>query len=198
ERLIDLEVPDEDMARGRALRKVTPRRALAQLTVSPRSATEILVAQNASRLPELLPLRFPRILAAPFSFYRGSAAVMAADLAASPSSGIEIMCCGDAHVSNFGLYAAPPRSLVFDLNNFDAAAVAPAVLNVKRLVTSASSGVRHAGYPTKAIRRCVERALAGYQTSLQAMLEEMNVLDRYYLRLEPEHYTGKVSKGLQA
>ena len=80
ERLIDLEVPGEDVARGRALRKTAPRRALAQLTPSPRTATEILVAQNASRLPELVPLRFARMLTDPFSFYRGSAAVMAADL----------------------------------------------------------------------------------------------------------------------
>jgi uncharacterized protein (DUF2252 family) len=198
ERLIDLEVPSEDVARGRALRKTVPRRALAQLTVSSQTATEILVAQNADRLPELVPLRFARMLADPFSFYRGSAAVMAADLAACPSTGIEVMCCGDAHVSNFGLYAAPHRSIVFDLNDFDEAAVAPAEWDVKRLVTSAIIGGRHAGYPAKAIRRCVEQALVGYQTSLQAMLEEMNVLDRYYLRVEPEHYTGTVSKGLQA
>ena len=122
---------------------------------------------------------------------------MAADLAASPSSGIEILCCGDAHVSNFGLYAAPHRSIVFDLNDFDEAAVAPAEWDVKRLVTSAIIGGRHAGYPSKAIRPYVEQALVGYQTSLEAMLEEMDVLDRYYLRVEPEHYTGKVSKGLQ-
>jgi uncharacterized protein (DUF2252 family) len=198
DRLIDLEVPSEDVAHGRALRKTVSRRALAQLTPSSRTATEILVSQNADRLAELVPLRFARMLADPFSFYRGSAAVMAADLAASPSTGIEIMCCGDAHVSNFGLYAAPHRSIVFDLNDFDEAAVAPAEWDVKRLVTSAIIGGRHAGYPAKAIRRCVEQALEGYQTSLQAMLEEMNVLDRYYLRLEPEHYTGKVSKGLQA
>ena len=123
---------------------------------------------------------------------------MAADLAASPSTGIELMCCGDAHVSNFGMYAAPHRSIVFDLNDFDEAAVAPAEWDVKRLITSAIIGGRHAGYPGKAIRRCVEEALVGYQTSLQAMLEEMSVLDRYYLRVEPEHYTGKVSKGSQA
>jgi len=198
DRLIDLEVPSKDVARGRALRKTAPRRALAQLTPSPRTAAEILVEQNADRLRELVPLRFARMLADPFSFYRGSAAVMAADLAASPSSGIEIMCCGDAHISNFGMYAAPDRAIVFDLNDFDEAAVAPAEWDLKRLITSAIIGGRHAGYPAKAIRRCVEQALAGYQTSLQAMLEEMNVLDRYYLRLEPEHYTGKVSKGLQA
>ena len=197
ERLIDLEVPGEDVARGRALRKTAPRRAIAQLTPSPRTATEILVAQNANRLPELVPLRFARMLADPFSFYRGSAAVMAADLAASPSTGIEVMCCGDAHVSNFGMYGAPHRSIVFDLNDFDEAAVAPAEWDVKRLITSAIIGGRHAGYPAKAIRRSVEQALVGYQTSLKAMLEEMSVLDRYYLRVEPEHYTGKVSKESQ-
>ena len=195
ERLIDLEVPGEDMARGRALRKVTPRRALAQLTPSPRTATEILVAQNTSRLPELVPLRFARMLADPFAFYRGSAAVMAADLATSPSSGIEVMCCGDAHVSNFGMYAAPHRSIVFDLNDFDEAAIAPAEWDVKRLITSAIIGGRHAGYPAKAIHRAVEQAVLAYQTGLEATLE-MDVLDRYYLRLEPEQYTGEVSKGL--
>jgi len=171
DRLIDLEVPSQDEARGRGLRKTAPRRSLAQLTPSRRSATEILLAQNADRLPELVPLRFARMLADPFSFYRGSAAVMAADLAASPSSGIEIMCCGDAHISNFGIYAAPHRSIVFDLNDFDEAAVAPAEWDVKRLITSVIIGGRHAGHPAKAVRRCVEHALAGYQTALHTTLE---------------------------
>ncbi|OBG58954.1 DUF2252 domain-containing protein [Mycobacterium sp. E3339] len=195
ERLIDLEDPDRDVARGRALRKTVPRRTLAQLTPSDRLATEILVAQNTGRLGDLVPLRFARMLADPFSFYRGSAAVMAADLGASPSSGIEVMCCGDAHISNFGMYAAPHRSIVFDLNDFDEAAVAPAEWDVKRLITSAIVGGRHAGYRARAIRRCVEQALVGYQTSLQAMLA-MNVLDRYYLRVEPERHAVQVSKGL--
>src|SRR5689334_23606300 len=196
DRLIDVEVPSEDLARGRALRKTAPRRSLAQLTPSARTATEILVAQHAERLNELVPLRFARMLADPFSFYRGSAAVMAADLAASPSSGIEVMCCGDAHVSNFGLYAAPHRSIVFDLNDFDEAAVAPAEWDVKRLITSAIIGGRHAAYPAKVIRRCVEHALAAYQTALQTTLE-MDVLSRYYLRMEPEDYTDKVSKDMR-
>ncbi|HTX96792.1 MAG TPA: DUF2252 domain-containing protein [Mycobacterium sp.] len=197
ERLIDLEDPSEDVARGRELRKTVPRRTLAQLTVSERSATEILVDQNAGRLPELVPLRFSRMLTDPFSFYRGSAAVMAADLAASPTSGIEVMCCGDAHVSNFGMYAAPDRSIIFDLNDFDEAAVAPAEWDVKRLITSAIIGARHAGYPADVIRHCVDQALAEYQKSLHTMLE-MNVLDRYYLRAEPERYTGEMSKGMQS
>src|ERR1700741_188505 len=167
DRLIELEVPSEDVARGRALRKNAPRRALAQLTPSNRTATEILVAQNSGRLSELVPLRFARMLADPFAFYRGSAAAGPADLAPSPSSGSEILCCGDAHVSNFGLYAAPHRSIVFDLNDFDEAAVAPAEGDVKRLVTSAIIGGRHAWHAAKAIRRYVEQALVGYQSSLQ-------------------------------
>jgi uncharacterized protein (DUF2252 family) len=195
ERLIELEVPPEDRARGRAIRKAVPRRALAQLTPATRSATEILVTQNADRVPELVPLRFARMLLNPFSFYRGSAAVMAADLATSPSSGIEVMCCGDAHISNFGVYAAPDRAMVFDLNDFDEAAVAPAEWDVKRLITSAIVGGRHAGYSTSAIRRCVRQALEGYRSGLHAMLD-MDVLDRYYLRAEPESYTQKVSKGM--
>ena len=193
DRLIDLEVPSEDVARGRALRKTASRRSLAQLTPSKRTATEILVEQNADRLHELVPLRFARMLTDPFSFYRGSAAVMAADLAASPTSGIEVMCCGDAHVSNFGMYAAPDRSIVFDLNDFDEAAVAPGEWDIKRLITSAIVGGRHAGYPAKATRCCVRQALEGYRTSLHAMLD-MDVLDRYYQRMEPEKYTGQVSK----
>jgi uncharacterized protein (DUF2252 family) len=195
ERLIDLEVPSEDVARGRALRKAVSRRALAQLTPSNRTATEILVEQNADRLRELVPLRFARMLTDPFSFYRGSAAVMAADLAASPTSGIEVMCCGDAHISNFGMYAAPDRSIVFDLNDFDEAAVAPAEWDVKRLITSMIVGGRQAGYPAKAVRSCVQQALEAYRKSLLTMLD-MDVLDRYYLRLEPEKYTGPVSKDM--
>src|SRR6201992_312286 len=99
DRLIELEVPSEDVARGRARRRHAARRALSQLPPSNRTAPEILVAQNTGRLSELVPLRFARMLADPFAFYRGSAAVMAADLAASPSTGIEIMCCGEARVS---------------------------------------------------------------------------------------------------
>lgn len=200
ERLIELEVPSEHIARGRALRRTVPRRSLAQLAPSSRSATDILVAQNADRLPDLVPLRFARMLADPFSFYRGSAAVMAADLAASPTSGIEVGCCGDAHVCNFGLYAAPHRSIVFDLNDFDETAVAPWEWDIKRLITSAIVGGRHADYPVKAIRRFVERATAAYQTALETMLE-MDVLDRYYLRLEPEQFagdkSGHISKGMR-
>lgn len=197
ERLIPVEDTAADAERGRAQRKSAPRRSLAQLVSGPRPATEILVEQNVHRLADLVPLRFARMLTDPFSFYRGSAAVMAADLAAGPSSGVEVMCCGDAHLSNFGMYASPQRTLVFDLNDFDEAAVAPAEWDVKRLVTSAVVGGRHAGYPEKTIRRIAAGTVAKYREGLDAMLE-MNVLDRYYLRLEPQRYVNEVHGSLAA
>jgi uncharacterized protein (DUF2252 family) len=147
-------------------------------------------------VPELVPLRFARMLIDPFSFYRGSAAVMAADLATSPSSGVQVLCSGDAHLSNFGVYAAPDRELVFDLNDFDEAAAAPAEWDVKRLITSAIVGGRHAGYSEKSIRTLAERAIVAYRDGLQTMLD-MSVLDRYYLRFEPERYRAEVSGSLQ-
>jgi uncharacterized protein (DUF2252 family) len=197
ERVIDLEDPELDAKRGRAVRKTTPRRALAQLVSAQRTATEILVSQNETRLPDLVPLRFARMLEDPFSFYRCSAAVMAADLGASPTTGIEVMCCGDAHVSNSGVYAAPDRSLVFDLNDFDEAAVAPVEWDIKRLITSAIVGSRHAGYPEPTVAAIAERGISAYQRALHEMLD-MNVLDRYYLRVEPERYLGEVSAGVDA
>lgn len=197
DRVIELENPETDVARGRALRKITPRRSLARLVPAARSATEILVAQNETRLAELVPLRFARMLSDPFSFYRGTAAVMAADLAAGPSSDIDVMCCGDAHLANFGVYAAPDRSLVFDLNDFDEAAVAPAEWDVKRLITSVVIGGRHNGYPEPAVAEIAGRAMSAYRQALDAMLD-MDVLDRYYLRVEPERFVGELSSGFDA
>jgi uncharacterized protein (DUF2252 family) len=197
DRIIDLEVPENDRERGRGLRRSNPRAALAQLNPSSRSATEILVAQNADRIPNLVPLRFARMLTDPFSFYRGSAAVMAADLAAGLSSGINVLCCGDAHLSNFGIYAAPHRALVFDVNDFDQAAVAPWEWDVKRLVTSAIVGGQHAGYETKVLRTLVEGAAKAYQDALSAILD-LDVLDRYYLRFEPELYRDRARKCMQS
>ena len=197
ERVIEVENVADDIARGRELRQTNPRQALAQLVPSSRSATEILVEQNQNRIRELIPLRFARMLADPFSFYRGSAAVMAADLAAGPSSGVFVMSGGDAHLSNFGLYAAPQRTLVFDLNDFDEAAVAPTEWDIKRLVTSAIVGGRQAGYSTKNISRIAANVVSKYRDGLRTMLD-MTVLERYYLRLEPERYEREVSRNLAA
>jgi uncharacterized protein (DUF2252 family) len=195
ERVIPFENIDEDLARGRARRKVVPRRALAQLVPTTRDPVEILIEQNRTRQQDLVPLRFARMLMDPFSFYRGAAALMAADLAGGPSSGVEVMCGGDAHLSNFGIYGSPQRTLIFDLNDFDESAVAPAEWDLKRLTTSAIIGGRQAGYPEKTIKKIAQNVVTTYRDGLHTMLD-MNLMDRYYLRLEPQRYVNEVSGNL--
>lgn len=156
---------------GKRLRRDSPRQQLAKLDRSTDPAISILQQQNKSRIPELVPLRFARMLQEPFSFYRGAAAVMAADLAASPSSNLTAISCGDAHVSNFGLYASPARELVFDLNDFDEAAIAPWEWDLKRLATSAALGAEQLKMPKDRIKKCVERSISGYVDSLTRLLK---------------------------
>ena len=121
---------------GKSLRRVVARSELAERRPAARDAVAHLREQNATRVPELVPVRMQRMLASPFAFYRGTAGLMALDLGRDPHSGILVAACGDAHISNFGFYASPERQLVFDLNDFDEAAVAPWEWDVKRLITS--------------------------------------------------------------
>ena len=156
----------ERVAEGRAARQRTPRRALSRLSETGRDPLGILDRQNATRVPELVPLRIERMSASPFAFYRGTAALQAADLARDPHSGILVPSCGDAHVANFGFYASPQRTLVFDLNDFDEAAWAPWEWDVKRLVTSIVIG----GQATSRDEAVVtDAALAAVQTYARAM-----------------------------
>lgn len=111
----------ERRASGKAARKRTPRSALASWAEEDRGhdALDTILAQNKIRVPELVPIRHYRMAASPWNYYRGAAAVMAADLAAQPNSGLTVQLCGDAHVLNFGLWATPERNLSFDLRDFD-------------------------------------------------------------------------------
>lgn len=170
--------------RGREVRKQSPRRNLGELTRSSRSALDILGEQNATRIPGLVPLRYARMLTDPFAFYRGGAAIMAADLAASASSGIEVAACGDAHISNFGLYASPARDLVFDVNDFDEAAYAPWEWDVKRLVTSAVVGARHAGHHADRVEEIARDGAWAYLRALTSLLES-DALARFYRQNHP-------------
>lgn len=183
-------------ALGEEIRSHTPRRKLATLVRGERSALDILSEQNANRLQDLVPLRWARMLLNPFTFYRGSAAVMAADLAASPTSGIELVSCGDAHLSNFGLFAAPNREIIFDLNDFDEAGVAPWEWDVKRLATSAVVGGRHAGYAASVIERIARETTREYFVVLRAILG-LDALGRLYLRGHPERAVQRLSPELQ-
>ena len=134
---------------GRALRARVPRRAHGQWTAPPGrlDPLEILSRSNASRLPELVPVRNGRMMASPFAFYRGSPAVMAADLSRTPSTGIQLQICGDAHLLNFGTFATPERNQVFDLNDFDETQPGPWEWDVKRLAASLVVAARTAGSP---------------------------------------------------
>ena len=144
-------------AEGREVRRRLPRSALAHLADGPRDPLGILDRQNATRVPELVPLRRERMSASPFAFYRGTAALQAADFAGEDHSGILVPSCGDAHVANFGFYGSRQRRLVFDLNDFDEAAWAPWEWDVKRLVAS----IVVAGQSTSRDDRVIGRAVRG-------------------------------------
>src|SRR5262249_10494744 len=124
--------------RGRAIRQQLPRRAHAGWTApaTRRDPIDVLEAQAADRLPDLVGIRYGRMLASSFAFYRGSAAIMAMDLGGLPSTGLTVQLCGDAHLANFGLYASPERALVFDINDFDETLPGPFEWDVKRLAAS--------------------------------------------------------------
>ncbi|OJX97996.1 uncharacterized protein (DUF2252 family) [Salana multivorans] len=197
-RPVDPDLPAERLRSiGVETRSTAPRRALGTLVRGPRAALEILAEQNTGRLADLVPLRWARMLQDPFSFYRGSAAVMAADLAASPSSGIEVVSCGDAHLSNFGLFAAPDRQLLFDLNDFDEGAAAPWDWDLKRLVTSAVVGGQHAGYAPDVVERIARDTTRQYLVTLRYVLG-MDALQRLYLRGHPERALKQFSPELRA
>lgn len=169
----------EARALGKRHRDRTPRSNLARRSDAARDASGILDEQNSTRVPELLPLRRERMSESAFAFYRGTAAVMAADLAADPHSGIVVASCGDAHVANFGFYASPQRSLVFDLNDFDEAGWAPWEWDVKRLVTSIVVGGQSTSRDDDVIRTAALAATRAYARSMAAAVAR-SPLDRYF------------------
>ncbi len=109
----------------------------------------LLEEQGKTRLPELLPIRYGRMLASPFAFYRGAAAIMASDLAHTPNTGLQVQLCGDAHLANFGGFASPERDLVFDINDFDETLPGPWEWDLKRLATSFEIAGRERGFKKK-------------------------------------------------
>jgi uncharacterized protein (DUF2252 family) len=111
----------ERAARGKAARSEVPRssHAVYEPAAGRPDPVELLERQAATRVPELVPIRYGRMLVSPFTFYRGAARIMAHDLAATPRSGLQVQCCGDAHLSNLGVFASPERRLVFDINDFE-------------------------------------------------------------------------------
>lgn len=173
--------PNEQRARGRALRAKAPRGSHAFWAESPNRPDPIalLEAQAATRLPDLVPVRYARMRTSPFAFLRGSAIVMAHDLAQTPRTGIHTQLCGDCHCSNFGAYASPERTLLFDINDLDETYPGPWEWDVKRLAASVFVAGRHNGF---AAADCREAARTTAQSYRQHMAEfaEMCTLDVWY------------------
>jgi uncharacterized protein (DUF2252 family) len=153
--------------------------------------------EDATRLPELVPIRYGRMLVSPFTFYRGAAALMAGDLAATPTSGITVQLCGDAHLSNFGVYAAPDRRLVFDLNDFDETLPGPWEWDVKRLAASLEVAGRDRGFTRRERRAVVAAATRAYQEAMRGFAAMRN-LEVWYARLDVDEAIGRLSGAVRA
>ena len=151
-----------------------------------RDPVALLLGQAKSRVPELVPIRHGRMLVSPFTFFRGAALPMAADLATTPVSGLRVQLCGDAHLSNFGAFASPERNLVFDVNDFDETLPGPFEWDVKRLAASLAVAGRDNGYPAKARRRIVLAAAEGYRTAMRQFAEQP-FLAVWYAHLDIEN-----------
>jgi uncharacterized protein (DUF2252 family) len=173
------------MPNGKAARSAVPRSAHGEWEPGSRDPLQILARQDGSRVPELVPIRYGRMLASPFAFFRGAAAVMAADLATTPAAGLEAQLCGDAHLSNFGVFAAPDRRLVFDCNDFDETCRGPFEWDVKRLAASLAVAGRERGFPAKERGRAIRGAVASYRKSMRKFARMRN-LDVWYSRLDVE------------
>ncbi|MBV8219443.1 MAG: DUF2252 domain-containing protein [Solirubrobacterales bacterium] len=181
-------VPAADRAAsGKSLRAATPRSSHAAWEPRPArpDPIDLLEEQAAERLPELVPIRYGRMSASPFAFYRGAAYVMASDLAGSPQTGIRVQLCGDAHVGNFGAFASPERQLLFDLNDFDETLPGPWEWDVKRLAASVAVAGRENGLEAKR-RTAVVRELVGEYREAIRRFAAMNTLDVWYARASVE------------
>jgi uncharacterized protein (DUF2252 family) len=186
--LLDLpKAVETRMAEGRAERESVPLDAHREWAASAGRADPvgILEKQNATRVPELVPIRHGRMIVSPFTFYRGGAAIMAADLSQAPSTGLRVQCCGDAHLSNFGVFAAPDRRLVFDLNDFDETLPAPFEWDLKRLVASFVIAARDNGHRRKEQRAAARAAAEAYRKTM-ARAAAMRFLEVWYARVDAE------------
>jgi len=170
---------------GKAARQRVPRSSHGEWEPRERDPVAILAAQDESRVPELVPIRYGRMLVSPFTFYRGAAAVMAEDLAPAPQTGLEVQLCGDAHLSNFGVFAAPDRRLVFDCNDFDETNPGPFEWDLKRLVASIEIAGRERGFSKRQRRAALLETAGRYRASMREFAAMRN-LDVWYARIDVE------------
>ena len=188
----------ERAARGKAARSEVPRASHAEWEPSSARPDPIglLEQQARTRVPELVPIRYGRMLVSPFTFYRGAALIMASDLAATPRAGVSVQLCGDAHLSNFGIFGTPERNLMFDINDFDETHPGPWEWDVKRLAVSFVAAGRDRGFSAKRRGAAVLAAVAAYRTAMREFAAKTN-LEVWYAHLDVEktvaEYAGEFS-----
>jgi len=185
-------------ARGRAARAEVPRASHAEFTAGPDRADplSLLEGQGLTRVPELLPIRYGRMAASAFAFFRGAALPMASDLARTPRSGLTVQVCGDAHLANFGIFASPERNLVFDINDFDETLPGPWEWDVKRLATSLEIAGRANDYPSKTRQGIVLAAAAAYRRAMRKFAD-MDALQVWYAHINMDRIEAVPSAALQ-
>jgi uncharacterized protein (DUF2252 family) len=178
--------PEERVASGKAARAMAPLEAHAEFRrAGGRDPVALLLGQATTRVPELVPIRHGRMLISPFTFYRGAALVMAADLQTTPTSRLRTQLCGDAHLSNFGAYASPERRLVFDINDFDETLPGPFEWDVKRLAASLVVAARDNGFAPKQCRTITLAGVESYRTAMRTFAGQ-TILDVWYAHLDIE------------
>jgi uncharacterized protein (DUF2252 family) len=178
---------DERRAKGKEARNHTPPSSHTEWTPAADrpDPVALLEEQNLTREPDLVPVRHGRMLVSPFAFYRGTAKIMAADLQGTPTAGLNVQLCGDAHLSNFGLFASPERRLVFDLNDFDETLLGPFEYDVKRMAASFMIAGRNNGFPKSDRRTATQASVAAYREAMTSFAQ-MGTLDIWYAHLDED------------
>jgi uncharacterized protein (DUF2252 family) len=186
---------EERRAQGKQARERTPRSSHAGWAAASGRPDPVglLEEQNATREPDLVPVRHGRMLVSPFTFYRGAAKVMAADLAGTPTAGLQVQLCGDAHLSNFGLFASPERRLLFDLNDFDETLPGPFEWDVKRMAASFMIAARHNGFTIADTRAVTLASVTAYREAM-AGFAEMGTLAIWYAHLAEDELLDAVRR----
>lgn len=193
---LDLE---ERKARGKAARERTPPSGHGGWVPAAGrpDPVALLEEQNATREPDLVPVRHGRMMVSPFTFYRGAAKIMAADLRDTPTAGLTVQLCGDAHLSNFGAYASPERTLLFDLNDFDETLPGPFEYDVKRMAASFTIAARNNGFADPDARAATVASVRAYREAM-ADFAEMRTLDIWYSRLSEQDLMQQIDTATRA
>ena len=184
--------PAERRVRGKAARAEVPRESHAEWKPSADrpDPVALLESQGATRVPDLVPVRYGRMMETPFTYYRGAALPMASDLATTPATGMIVQACGDAHLSNFGLFGSPERQLVFDVNDFDETLPAPWEWDVKRLAASLEVAARENGFSDKDRRKIVLASASRYRQVMRTLSGEGN-LDVWYTQVDIDEFRAR-------